>query len=285
MPKLQHHFEGLFEDFSAAGIEAEHAHVEYGAGQLEAAMSPTDPLTACDEAVLARQIVHARSAHDGWEASFAPVVMGPIGNGAHAHVSVWRGERNLFAPNADNSSMTAEGQSFLAGILRDLPALTAIGSPLAISYARLQPGKWSGAWACWGVDNREAALRLEGSLGKKANNTANLEWKAVNGAANPYLVQGALIASGLQGIREILSLPDPVTGDPADLPAAVREKIAPQLPADITAATDALCANTTLRVAMGDLLLDSIVETRRIEARITAPLTPTEQITRSLGRY
>jgi glutamine synthetase len=285
MPKLQHHFEGIFDDLTAAGIEADHTHVEYGAGQLEAAMSPAEPVAACDEAVLARMIVHGRSVTDGWEASFAPVVMEPIGNGAHTHISVWRDGRNLFAPNANGTVMDDTGRSFIAGILRELPALTAIGSPLRISYSRLQPGKWSGGWACWGVENREAALRLEGSLGPNANNTANLEWKSVDGAANPYLAMGAMIAAGLQGIRDELELPDPVNGDPAKLPTQERERVAPQLPHDIDVATAALRDNTTLRRAMGDLLLDSIAETRRLEAKTTEDLSAEEQIARSLGRY
>ena len=56
--------------------------------------------------------------------------------------------------------MTAEAESFLAGVLRELPALLAVGAPSAASYLRLVPSRWAGAYQCWGRENREAAIRL-----------------------------------------------------------------------------------------------------------------------------
>ena len=284
-PALQAHFDALFEDLAFAGIDVEHAHAEYGAGQLETALGPTDPMVACDVAALARQIIHSRSAADGWQASFAPLASGPIGNGAHTHISAWRDGRNLFAPDAHHVRMDPEGAAFLAGVLAELPALTAIGSPLRESYTRLRPGAWSGGWACWGVENREAALRLEGCAGPNAPRSSNLEWKAVDGAANPYLAMGALIAAGLRGIEAGLDLPEPVEGDPANLDPDLRAAVAPRLPGDIDAATDALEDSRTLRDALGDLLLDSIIATRRLEASGTAELSHDQLRTRSQRRY
>ncbi|RRF82191.1 hypothetical protein EAO22_29315 [Klebsiella pneumoniae] len=54
--------------------------------------------------------------------------------------------------------ITAEGGSLIAGIVRYLPEL-ALLAPSVLSAERLQPGHWSGAYACWGLENREAAVR------------------------------------------------------------------------------------------------------------------------------
>ena len=56
--------------------------------------------------------------------------------------------------------LTTEGASIMAGVLTALPSLLAVLAPSVGSYARLQPGHWSGAYACWGIENREAALRF-----------------------------------------------------------------------------------------------------------------------------
>ncbi|MCX4910768.1 glutamine synthetase [Streptomyces sp. NBC_00878] len=284
-PVLKDHFAALFSDFATAGISVDHGHAEYGAGQLEVALGPTDPLVAADVFGLARQIIHQRSHADGWQASFAPLVTGAVGNGAHAHLSLWREGTSLFAPMGNGAAMHHDGESFLAGILAELPALTAIGSPLRISYERVKPGLWSGAWACWGLENREAALRLEGAQGPNAHKSSNVEWKAVDGAANPYLALGAMIAAGLHGMEHELRLPPPLQGDPSLTGPSEGEPVAKLIPQSIEESTDALGASAPLREALGDLLIDSVIATRRQEATTTASLSREAQIARSRRRY
>jgi glutamine synthetase len=144
-----------------------------------------------------------------------------------------------------------------AGILAHLPALLAVGAPCPASYLRLVPSRWAGAFACWGVETRETALRfVPGSY----EGAANLEVKCVDLAANPYLLVGALIAAGLDGIDAGRSLPSAVSGDPAALPGA------PRLPTTLDEATDAFAADALLREAFGDVLFDGIVAVRRAEA-------------------
>ena len=120
---------------------------------------------------------------------------------------------SLRAARAPTASVL-QGEAFVAGMLQHLPALTAVGVPSALSYQRLQPGHWAGAYACWGNENREAALRLEGAGGPAAAQSANVEWKSVDGAANPYLAAGVLIAAGLDGLARSLELPPAVQDDP-----------------------------------------------------------------------
>ena len=202
-------------------VAVEQFHPEYAPGQFEVSVAAADPVSAADDAVLVRQTIQAVSRRHGLRASFAPVVVaGQVGNGGHLHLSAWDGPRNLFAGGSGPYGLTGRGESMLAGLLDALPALSAVGSPSVASYLRLLPSHWAGAYACWGRENREAALRfITGTIGSESS-AANAELKSFDLSANPYLVVGAVTAVGLAGVDARRQLPPEVTGDPAHKPAA-----------------------------------------------------------------
>lgn len=78
------------------------------------------------------------------------------------------------------------------------------------SYARIQPSTWSGAFQCWGRDNREAPLRTASPPGCDADIVSNFELKSFDGCANPHLGLAAIITAGMDGLRQHLQLPNPV---------------------------------------------------------------------------
>jgi len=207
---------------------------------------------------------------------------GSVGNGAHLHVSVWQNGENQLAGGVGPEGLRPDGAAFLAGVLEHLPALTAIGAPSALSYARLVPGHWAGAYVCWGNENREATLRLEGTGGTGAGRSANFEWKAVDGVANPYLALGALIAAGLDGVRRSLELPPPVHDDPAELAESVRPA---RLPESLGEAAEALAASDVLREAMGEYLHSRVVAVRRAEAERAEGLDEATLVSRYRWRF
>lgn len=257
-----------------AGLEVAQIHPEYGVGQVELSLAPRDPLRACDESVFARHVIRTVAEQAGWRASFSPaVVLGGVGNGAHLHVSVWREGGSLLT-----GGLRPEGEAFLAGALEHVDALTALAAPSPVSAFRLKPSCWAGAFACWGVENREAALRLASPTAL----SANVEWKSLDGAANPYLALGGLIAAGLDGIERGLRLPAPVVLDPATMPEQERPR---RLPETLTAATDAFAASELLRTAMGDFLHGSIVATRRAEVAFATALSDEELVAFHRWRY
>ena len=244
-------------------------HPEYSTGQLELSVPHRSGIAVADDNLVVRHTIRAVARNHGFAASFAPVVFaGLVGNGMHLHLSLWdRRGRNLFQGGRGPEGMTQKAEAFTAGVLDHLPALTAISAPSVASYQRLQPHRWSGPWACWGRENREAALRfVTGMVGSRPE-AANLELKSMDAAANPYLALGAVAAAGLDGIERDLRLPEPVTVDPASLSAAERKKrgIA-QLPSSLGAAITALERSALLREAMGDVLFEAFLATRRGEA-------------------
>jgi glutamine synthetase len=245
----------LLTALAAQAVPVEQFHPEYAAGQLELSVGPSDPVVAADRAVLVRETIRALSIRHGLRASFAPVpVANAVGNGMHLHFSPVTAESaNLFAGGDGPHGLTGPGESVLAGVLARLPALSALGAPSVSSQLRRVPQRWSGAYQCWGLENREAGLRLvRGVVG--ADTDANAEIKCVDASANPYLVVGAVCAVATQSVGMGFRLPPEVTVDPASLPA---DRQPPRLPDSVPGGLSALSADSGLAEALGPELLDA----------------------------
>jgi glutamine synthetase len=203
----------LLAAFEAQSVNVEQLHPEYAPAQFELAVGPEDPVTAADRILLLRHTVRAVTQRAGMRCSFAPaLVVGGVGSGSHLHTSLWRDRESLMTGGPGPHGLSADAEAFVAGVLESLPALVAIGAPSVASYLRLVPQRWAAPYRCWGRENREAAVRLvAGSTG------ANAEVKCLDGSANPYLVVGAVLALGLDGIARQLRLPPEMTVDPATL--------------------------------------------------------------------
>jgi glutamine synthetase len=277
----------LFGALQEEGIAVEQFHPEYSPGQLEISLAPTDPVGAADDNVLVRQTIKGVALRHGLAASFAPaIVAGQVGNGGHVHFSVWREGRNLFAGGDGRHGLTEGGESFLAGILARLPALTAVGAPSVASYARLVPSHWAGAYACWGLENREAAVRfITGSLGTRERR-ANAEVKCFDASANPYLVVGSLIVAGLDGMQRGLKLPQEVSGDPALKPEEeLRALGTTRLPGSLDEALPHLEGCDLLREAMGEALFEAFLAVRRGEVELFRDTSPDDVVAATRWRY
>ncbi|WP_329250236.1 glutamine synthetase family protein [Actinoallomurus sp. NBC_01490] len=270
----------VVESLSASGVAVEQIHPEYAAGQYEVSVAPADPVAAADTFVLVRETIRAVSLAHDLRATFSPKVLADgVGNGAHVHLSLWREGVNLMAGGDGRFGLTRDGEAFAAGILSRLPALLAIGAPSVASYLRLVPSHWAGAYACWGLENREAALRfVTGAVGDRSH-AANLEVKCFDAAANPYLVMAALLAAGRTGRAEGGTLPEPVEVDPVSLDGV------PPLPSSLGAAVEAFETDATLREALGEAVIDTVAVVRRGEIALFDGLSPEEIAARTRWRH
>ncbi|WP_214410033.1 glutamine synthetase family protein [Sphaerisporangium fuscum] len=266
---------------TAAGVPVEQIHPEYAAGQYEISVAADDPVGAADTAVLVRETIRAVSLHHGLRATFAPKVLADgVGNGGHVHLSLWRDGANLMAGGDGPYGLTAFGEAFAAGILARLPALLAVGAPSVASYLRLIPSHWAGAFACWGLENREAAMRfVTGSAGERSV-AANLEIKCFDAAANPYLVLAAVLAAGRAGLADGGTLPEPVSVDPVTLGGSVTP-----LPSSLGVALAAFEADGVLKEALGEPVVDTVAAVRRGEIALFEGAPPEEIAARTRWKY
>ena len=256
----------LVSALESQGLEVEHYYPELGHGQQEVPIRHADALRAADNHVLLRETARAIAIRRDQWATFAPKPLpDQAGNGAHLHASLWQDGRNTFADPAGQFGLSAVGYQFLAGVLAHLPALVALTCASVNSYRRLAPSMWSGAYACYGPDNREAAVRVCSPIGSAGS--VNLELKPSDSSANPYLALGAFIHAGLDGIRRNLAPGAPLSADPALLTEAERDVAGvARLPSSLDAALDALAADSLLTSVLGPLRSEAYLAVKRSEA-------------------
>jgi glutamine synthetase len=265
-------------------IPVERYYPESGPGQQEISVRYTDALGAADQQIALRETVRGVALRHQLCASFLPKIFADqAGSGCHLHLSLWQGGQNI-VPDASGRHLSLVARQFIAGILEHLPALMALTTPSPNSYRRLQPHSWSGAYRCWGLDNREAALRVPSNSFPPS--PTHIELKTIDASANPYLALGAVILAGLDGIRQQMTPGDPVAIDPGHLPAAVRrQQSIDRLPACLGDAIGRLKQNTLLLDGLGPDLAQAYVAVRQAEWEALQKLSLEAEVELLLQRY
>lgn len=251
------------------GQNIEQVHAESAPGQYEIVTAPQDAISAAESLILRKETISAIAQKHGLVASFLPkIFQNQAGNGCHCHFSF---QDNRMTDRERLYSLSALGEAFAAGILAHLPALMIFTAGSPNSFRRIAPGTWSGAYQCWGANNKEAPLRLVGLPGDPS--TINFELKTFDGTANPYLGLTAMIAAGLLGIREGLSLPDPVQVDPGILTEEERSSMGfGRLPSSLDLAIDSFEEDKSLQGIMAEFtgsraLTEAYIAMKRLEAK------------------
>jgi glutamine synthetase len=207
----------------ALGVTVEQLHSESAAGQFEIATGPAGADAAADRLLLTREAISAVAARHSMVASFLPKLSQyQAGSGCHCHISLWKNGANVMWNPERKHGLSEIAEFFFAGVLQHLPGLLPFLAASANSYRRLQPRTWSGAYKCWGINNREAPIRvLPPHNGDPA--AANCEIKSFDATANPYVGLAAIVAAGIRGCKKGLRLPDPVVVDPGTMSAEERD--------------------------------------------------------------
>jgi glutamine synthetase len=255
---------------TAQGLRVELSHPELGHGQQELSIRHGPALRAADNQIMYRQTVRGVAARHGLVASLAPKPFADqAGSGAHLHWSIWDQNHKvnqLTDPN-DPNGLSPIARSAIAGVLEHLPALLALTTPSANSFRRLQPHYWSSAFTAWGIENREAAVRVPSRYWDDEQASANLELKASDASANPYIALGGVMAAALDGIERKLDPGEPVNEDPGNLSAAqLRKRGIRRFPKSPSEALDLLERDAALVAAMGEPLAKEYILVRRTEA-------------------
>lgn len=260
---------------TGAGIAIEQFHPEYGANQFEISLSPQSPVAAADQLILMRLIVGRAARRHGLRISLSPAPFADgVGSGAHQHFSLTTSEVRLFSDGPESHGMTEAGESAIAGVVRGLPEAQGVLCGSIVSGLRMRPGNWAGAYACWGTENREAAVRLI-ARGPGNPRGGNVEVKIVDPSANPYLASAAILGLALDGIKCQAALPTEVTVDPALLSDSDRARDGIVLLTDSQAESiAALDGSEAMRRILGDPAVDMVVAVRRLEQERYGDLAP-----------
>jgi glutamine synthetase len=260
---------------TTAGVAIEQFHPEYGANQFEISLSPLAPVAAADQLAVTRLIIGRAARRQGLRVSMSPAPFADsVGSGAHQHFSLTSAEGPLFSDGPGRAGMTAAGESAVAGVIGGLPEAQGILCGSIVSGLRMRPGNWAGAYACWGTENREAAVRFVRG-GPASPRGANVEVKVVDPSANPYLATAAILGLALDGIKRQAALPPEITVDPAKLSESERADAGIVcLPDAQSEAIAALDGSALLRGILGDAAVDTVVAVRRLEHERYGDLDP-----------
>ncbi len=263
--------DALSRSLESAGVPLEQLHGEYGPGQFELSVAPANPLAAADLNVLVRVVISRVARSFGYAVSFSPKPFADaIGNGAHSHLSFRREGRPLLSGGDGPHGLTPEGASIVAAYVRYLPEMVGVLASSALSSTRLQPSTWSGAYACWGLENREAAVRLCAATRGNPHG-ANVEVKCVDPAANVYAAYAALVGVARRALEFPEELGPETTVDPADLSPAERDASGITLVgADHAAVLDRFESSSAMLEVLGEAFVETTLAVRRHEADLVA---------------
>ncbi|HEY0218740.1 MAG TPA: type III glutamate--ammonia ligase [Afipia sp.] len=220
-------------------------------GQFEMNWTYADALVTADRHSFFKFMVRSVAEKHGLRATFMPKPFPNLtGSGCHVHVSVWdeAGKSNKFLDEADEMGLSKQGYNFLGGIMKHAEALAAITNPTVNSYKRINAPRtisgatWSPNSVTWTGNNRTHMVRVPGK--------GRFELRLPDGAANPYLLQAAIIAVGLEGIA---SKADPGKRLDIDMYALGHTvKDAPKLPLNLLDALRAFDKDASLKTALGN---------------------------------
>jgi glutamine synthetase len=269
---------GLAEALEEMGIRPEQCHAEVGHGNLELSVGEAEALAAADRRVMVLEAIRGVAHGMGLQTTMAPKpYLDQAGNGHHLHVSLYALEDDSPVLFDASGALSGAGSGFVGGLLEHLPAIMAFTATSPNSYQRLAPGMWSSAYAAYGLDNREAAVRLASPVAGAESATANVELKPMDVTANPYLALAAVLAAGMDGIERNLDSGEPTTVDPATLSDEERaSKGIYPLPASLDEALDALEEDEVLIEALGEPLVRTHLAVVRAQAKMAKELSPEE---------
>ncbi len=182
------------------GWEAYQNDHEDANGQFEMNWSYAPSLTTADRHVFFKFMAKSIAEKHGLRATFMPKpFLGLTGSGCHAHVSLWKGNKNLFEDPKGELGVAKLGYHFLGGVIEHADALCALLNPTVNSYKRINaPRTTSGAtWApntvTYSGNNRTHMVRIP--------EPGRFEVRLADGSTNPYLLQAGILAAGLDGMK------------------------------------------------------------------------------------
>ena len=248
------------------GIGVEYSHHEVATSQHEIDMRYTDALTMADSVMTYRLVVKQIALQNGVYATFMPKpVFGINGSGMHVHQSLFKDGKNAFFDKNDKYYLSRVAKSYIAGLLRHAPEITAVTSQWVNSYKRLVPGYEAPVYLSWARRNRADLIRIpEYKPGKE--NATRIEFRSPDPACNPYLCFSVMLAAGLEGIKEGLEPPPPVEDNVYKMPEDKRRELGiGTLPASLWEAVQLTEKSKLVRETLGEHVFNAFIENKKIE--------------------
>ncbi|SFM78106.1 type I glutamate--ammonia ligase [Methanolobus profundi] len=242
-------------------IEASHHEVAFGQHEID--FKYGDALATADNVMTFKYVTRTIAKLYGLHATFMPK---PIavenGSGMHINLSLSRGEENAFYDPEADMEISETAKQFIAGVLKHIKAISCISNPLVNSYKRLIPGYEAPVYITWSGANRSSLIRIPSARGK----STRVELRSPDPSCNPYITFAAILAAGLDGIKNGLEPGRIMDYNVFDLSKKERiERGIDTLPATISESADHLENDELLKDTLGEHVHDNILRLARAE--------------------
>lgn len=267
----------------AMGFEVEASHHEVAPGQHEIDFKYGDALTQADRVATFKVVTRAIAKRHGLHATFMPKpIFGINGSGMHTHISLFKDGQNAFYDPHGEHQLSDVARYFIGGLLKHAPAITAVANPLVNSYKRLVPGYEAPVYIAWSAHNRSALVRVPASR----QQGTRIELRSPDPSCNPYLAFAAMIAAGVDGIKNKIDPGPSVTFNIYALsPEERAARGIPSLPGSLAEALDALEADEVIKEALGPHVCTHFIRGKRIEWDVYRSQVHPWEIEQYLGVY
>ncbi len=269
----------------AMGLEVEAAHHEVAPGQHEIDFRYGNALHTADNLTTFKFVVRKVAKDFGLHATFMPKpIFGINGSGMHVHLSLFStdGSNNLFFDDTAEWQLSTTALHFIGGVMEHARALCAITNPLVNSFKRLVPGYEAPTHIAWSMRNRSPMIRIPERRGVGTR----MELRTPDPSCNPYLAFSAILAAGLDGIRNEVVPPPPVNKNIYTMSARerTRNKIG-TLPGNLSEAITALEKDDVVRDALGTHVATHFISAKRQEWQEYIAQVHGWELKRYLGTY
>ena len=231
-------------------------------GQFEMNWDYTDCLVTADRHTFFKFMVKTIAEKHGLRATFMPKPFENLtGNGCHAHISVWDGNKNKFLDKSDELGLSKMAYNFLGGVIKNASSLSAFFNTTINSYRRINapPTKSGATWSPSSIsytgNNRTHMIRIP--------DPGRFELRLMDGSVNPYLLQASVLAAGLDGLKNRINPGKPLNCNMYE--DHTKYPDLPKLPNELHQSLDMLKDNKDMNEAFGKDVVDSYIKLRNSE--------------------
>ncbi|MBL4682032.1 MAG: glutamine synthetase [Pseudomonadales bacterium] len=240
------------------GIAWEAWNDEAGLSQLELNLTPTDPVSAADNVVRAKQILYEVAVDMEMSITFMPKPSISFGSGMHIHHSLHHKDSKepAFFDDKDANNRSKLMVKWMSGILKTMPGAVSYLCPSANSFRRFKQYAAVPMTVTWGEENKSTALRTI----SQSKGLARIEHRVGASDLNPYLGMSVILAGGLAGLKNDFELPQEFTQLAWGLKTSDLD-----LPTSLSLAAKNLKQDRFLKDIMGETTVEYWAKTREAE--------------------
>ncbi len=248
------------------GIPVECSHHEVAPSQQEIDLKYQEAMVMADFTQIYKMVVKEIAAENEIYASFMPKpIFGQNGSGMHTHMSLFKGDKNLFFDKKNTYQLSTMARQFLAGVLHHVKEFTLVTNQWINSYKRLVAGYEAPVYISWGRRNRSSLVRVPMfDIGREVS--TRLELRSPDPACNPYLAFACMLGAGLEGIKNKYPLPDPIEENIFTMSLEKRSQLdIDSLPGSLESAIQLMEGSVMVKNVLGEHIFNKLIANKKVE--------------------